>query len=363
MKVELPDIPPYSMPPVEKGRWLSAELNKLTSFHRENCSLYGKFLEQTRTSFENVEACPYLPVSVFKYFELRSVAAEAAQEIRSSATTSGIPSRVFVDADTAALQKITVNKILEDFLGKEPRPYLIFDDRKTAAGRGFSARGAALMALMPLASKFFFVMREEPDGSLALDQETLARAVSAARAHGGFLAYGFTYILYQAHRQLDQLGLRYSGFEPKRSFLLHSGGWKRLQAQAVSKETFNQSVSAIWGLPEQAVIDYYGMAESVGVIFPDCVAGNKHPPFFADVIIRDPATLRPVLPGQQGLIQMVSVLGRAGPNHAFITEDIGQLIAEDGCPCGRRGRAFRMLGRAAQAEVRGCGDVYAEGTS
>ncbi len=90
---------------------------------------------------------------------------------------------------------------------------------------------------------------------------------------------------------------------------LHSGGWKRLQEQAVEKTGFSITNWRVFSaaLPE-SVIDFYGMVESVGVIFPDCPAGNKHTPAFGEVIVRDPLTLEPVKSGGYGIVQAVQYL-------------------------------------------------------
>ena len=99
------------------------------------------------------------------------------------------------------------------------------------------------------------------------------------------------------------------------------------------------------------------MVENVGVVYPDCEQGNKHVPAFADVIIRNELTLEPVAVGQRGLVQVCSVLPTSFPGFLLLTEDIAELIHQDGCPCGRQGTAFRFVGRAPKAEVRGCGNV------
>jgi hypothetical protein len=93
------------------------------------------------------------------------------------------------------------------------------------------------------------------------------------------------------------------------------------------------------------------------VVYPDCEHGNKHVPAFAEVIIRDPLTLEPVAPGRQGLVQVCSALPSSFPGFLLLTEDIAELIAHDGCPCGRRGTSFRFISRAPKAEVRGCGNI------
>jgi hypothetical protein len=99
--------------------------------------------------------------------------------------------------------------------------------------------------------------------------------------------------------------------------------------------------------------------ENVGVIYPDCPCGNKHVPVFAEVIVRNPLTLEPVRAGEQGLVQVCSVLPTSFPGFLLLTEDIGEIVNYQDCPCGRRGTCFRFVKRMPKAEVRGCGNVEA----
>ena len=85
--------------------------------------------------------------------------------------------------------------------------------------------------------------------------------------------------------------------------ILHSGGWKRLQDQAVEKTAFNQQLARVFGCAPDRIIDFYGMVETVGVIYPDCSEGNKHGPVFGDVIVRNPLTLEPVTAGEMALFR------------------------------------------------------------
>ena len=110
-------------------------------------------------------------------------------------------------------------------------------------------------------------------------------------------------------------------------------------------------------VPPENVLDFYGMVEAVGVIFPDCAAGNKHAPVFGDVIVRNALTLDPVAAGESGIVQVCSVLPSSFPGHLLLTEDVAQVLAYDGCPCGRRGISFRFAGRVPKAELRGCGNL------
>jgi phenylacetate-coenzyme A ligase PaaK-like adenylate-forming protein len=125
----------------------------------------------------------------------------------------------------------------------------------------------------------------------------------------------------------------------------------------VDKKTFNEELAHVFGCSAERVIDFYGMVENVGVIYPDCAEGNKHVPVFGDFIVRDPLTLRPVPEGEQGIVQVCSALPTSFPGHLLLTEDLAEIVTYDGCRCGRRGTCFRFMGRVAKAEVRGCGNI------
>lgn len=63
--------------------------------------------------------------------------------------------------------------------------------------------------------------------------------------------------------------------------------------------------------------------------------------------------------GEKGIIQVVSTIPESYPGHSLITEDEGVLLGEDDCPCGRKGKYFKIYGRLKNAEIRGCSDTYA----
>ena len=105
--------------------------------------------------------------------------------------------------------------------------------------------------------------------------------------------------------------------------------------------------------------DYYGMVEQTGSIFMECERGHLHASVFSDVIPRRTLDFAPCAVGEPGILEVVSVLPRSYPGQCLLTEDEGRLLGEDDCPCGRKGKYFEVLGRLANAEIRGCSDTYA----
>ena len=103
------------------------------------------------------------------------------------------------------------------------------------------------------------------------------------------------------------------------------------------------------------MVDFYGLAEQAGVIYPLCSHGFRHVPVWANVIVREPGSLEPLL-GTVGQLQLQNTLALGAPYHSVLTEDLGRL-ATGQCPCGRGGKRFELLGRIPKAEVRGCANV------
>jgi phenylacetate-coenzyme A ligase PaaK-like adenylate-forming protein len=142
------------------------------------------------------------------------------------------------------------------------------------------------------------------------------------------------------------------------SILIHGGGWKKLANEQVSNGEFKRRLAERFGMLR--IYNYYGMVEQTGSIFMECEAGLFHASQYSDVLVRDPESLNPLAPGQKGLLQLMSTIPRSYPGHAILTEDLGTLIGEDDCACGRKGKYFEVEGRLPQAELRGCSDTHQE---
>ena len=91
----------------------------------------------------------------------------------------------------------------------------------------------------------------------------------------------------------------------------------------------------------------------------ECECGHLHASNFSDVIIRRPYDFSMADIGETGIIQVVSTIPESYPGHSLLTEDEGVVEGVDGCPCGRKGKYFKVIGRLKNAEIRGCSDTYA----
>jgi phenylacetate-coenzyme A ligase PaaK-like adenylate-forming protein len=351
---------PYSMEPRQRELALMAVLKQELAYACERNPQYRNYVEQWPTDYRTarrVADLPFLPVGVFKADPPLALIGpdEVTRTLTSSATTGQVPSRVVLDAGTARRMTKGVTAIIRDFIGPARRPYLVIDAPETlAAGGPLGARGAAIQGLRSFATQIVCCLRNGNSGNLELDLDKLWECAAEWR-DTEVLVYGFTYVLWNS--LVKALESRNVSLDMPKVRVLHSGGWKRLEHQAVTREVFIKGVASAFGCSCDRVIDFYGMVENVGVVYPDCEYGNKHAPAFADVVVRNPLTLEPVAAGQQGLIQVCSVLPTSFPGFLLLSEDLAEIMGYDGCPCRRRGVYFRFIGRAPKAEVRGCGNV------
>jgi phenylacetate-coenzyme A ligase PaaK-like adenylate-forming protein len=307
-------------------------------------------------SAESIADLPYLPVGIFKSDPPPSLISpqEVKRTLYSSATTGQTPSRVVLDSATARRMSKGIVAIMRDYLGSARRPYLVIDTKDSSSTNAdLGARGAAIQGLTSFATETVYCLNGgEKEPSLNLE-----KLLECAQkwGHSEVLVYGFTWVIWNyLVKPLRSKGIK---LDMPNVRILHSGGWKRLEAESVTKDVYSNEVASIFGCDASSVIDFYGMVENVGVIYPDCRCGNKHVPAFAEVVIRDPLTLQPVPAGGHGLVQVCSVLPTSFPGFLLLTEDIGEIIDYQECGCGRKGTCFRFVKRMPKAEVRGCGNI------
>jgi hypothetical protein len=331
---------------------LLVELNALTAHHRAGCQEYARIWPSGKDA-TTCEDVPFLHVGLFKQMELRSNAPDIKHEraLLSSATTSGQSSRIALDQRSGKLQSQSSAAILTDFIGDGKRPLLILDSaRALSRSRDVSARLMAALSLQPLATDLHFLLNSVDDPQ-RVRWEVLIKVL---QEHDEILVYGFTYILWQvfgAGRVPEHVR---SALRGKRVHFIHSGGWKKLEALQVDSATF--AAALVHDLePGSKVVDYYGLVEQVGVIYPLCEAGFRHVPVWAAALVRETATLRPLV-DEPGQLQLMNVLAWGAPYHSVLTEDLGRIVP-GACTCGRSGTRFELLGRLPKAELRGCANV------
>lgn len=323
------------------------KLKALNRYHRLHCPPYERLCRGLG------EEMPALPAAVFKSVDLYSTEQKnLIGQLSSSGSSGQKRSRIWLDAETARAQQMALYQIVSGVLGTERVPMLIVDSPELLKhSASFSAREAGILGFSLMASKRIYALHADH----TLNWENIRSYEQLVKGKKG-LIFGFTFLLWKYFCQ----PLLEADHKPDLSgcLVIHGGGWKKMQDRAVSPEAFRDGIRKACGCTE--VYDYYGMAEQTGSIFLACGQGHLHENPYGRIRIVDPMTGRECPAGTPGVIVSQSLLPGSYPGHNILTEDLGVVLGEDDCPCGKAGRYFRVLGRMKQAEIRGCSDTFAE---
>lgn len=304
-------------------------------------------------TYENM---PFLPVRLFKELELQSVPTKNIVKTMTSSGTGGqAVSKIYLDKETASNQQKVMVKIVSDFTGQTRMPMLILDCPSVVRNRKlFSARGAGILGFSMLGTDRVYALKDE---DMSMDREAVSSFLERHKGEN-ILLFGFTFMVWQ-HFYKELICLRKQGilFDFSKGILIHGGGWKKLSAQAVSPAEFAEGLKDVCGI--ERVHDYYGMVEQTGCIYMECEYGHLHASVFSDVLVRRAADFSVCGCGEKGILQVISSIPESYPGHLLLTEDEGVILGEDDCPCGRKGKYFKVTGRMQNAEIRGCSDTYA----
>jgi Acyl-protein synthetase, LuxE len=303
---------------------------------------------------------PYLPVSLFKGEELISVPSRDIHTRLKSSATTGTPSTIPVDEITSRRQTIASAKVIAEYIGPHRRPFLILDEDPVHSDSSFiSASSAATRGFLMFADTagYFLIKQGE---ELGIDLPGLKRHLKNDETRRLELCLlGFTYILYtKVIKPLKESGAVFK--LSRQSKVIHIGGWKKLESQKVSRETFLRDVHETLGIDEQNIFDFYGFTEQMGLIYGSKGSSSKTASLYSEIIIRDFQTLEPAEDGKIGLIQILSPLPHSYPGISVLTDDVGRITGRGTDKEGRWGTQFEILGRAQQSETRGCGDILGQ---
>ncbi len=346
---------PYEIPREEKRQLLVRRLNALSKHNYEHCPEYRRIVDllhpEMGCNATELEDIPFLPVALFKRLELRSVPQdEIFKTMTSSGTMGQQVSKIFLNRDTANYQQKTLVKIVSGFTGSARMPMIILDCPSVVKDRRlFSARGAGILGFSIFARKKIFAF----DDDMNLDLEGIRTFLKTYEGQTIFL-FGFTFMIWQYfYKTLRDMG---ETLPLENGVLIHGGGWKKLISEAVSKEEFKMALKDVCGIDR--VHDYYGMVEQTGCIYMECECGHLHASTYSDILVRRMKDFSLCEQGEEGVVQVLSTIPESYPGHSILTEDVGCILGEDDCPCGRKGKYFEIHGRMKNAEVRGCSDTF-----
>ena len=348
------NVSPYSLKKRDKNIFLNKHLNHLFKHHYEYCDLFRKSMNaisyNPKIEYDYYDL-PFLPVRLFKLYELKSINdADIVKTLTSSGTSGQAVSKIFLDKNAAALQTKTLSKIVSSFSGSKRSPMIIIDSKSVLKNRrNFSARAAGILGFSMFGKDHTYALDDE----MNINFDDLKQFLDRHKGEN-ILMFGFTFIVY--HHFYKELLKADTKLDLSNATLMHGGGWKKMIEESVSSDVFKENLKEVCSIT--SIHDYYGMVEQTGTIYMECEKGHLHTSNFSDIIIRREQDFSIAEVGESGIIQVVSVLPKSYPGQSVLTEDEGVILGEDNCSCGRMGKYFKINGRLKNAEIRGCSDTY-----
>ena len=343
------DENPFSDKKNIRSSFFTEKINDLTRHHYENCNEYKLILnsiDYNPSINYNLSEIPFIPVRIFKDYDLMSINRDEIFKIMKSSGTSGQNySKIYLNKSNASIQTKVLAKLVSTVLGTKRLPMLIVDCPSTIKNRkSFSARAAGIIGFSTFGKRPVYALND----NMELDIENISSFFEKYKNEKVFI-FGFTFVVWKFFIQsLISQKIRFNKID---GTLIHGGGWKKLIEQSVNNNEFKSKISNILGINK--VVNYYGMVEQTGSIFLECDKGNLKTSIYSDIIIRR-NDFSECSYNEPGIIQVISLLPTSYPGHSLISEDIGELV---NCDCGNPGKCFIIHGRIAKAEIRGCSDT------
>jgi hypothetical protein len=179
-----------------------------------------------------------------------------------------------------------------------------------------------------------------------------ARSWAGSRQREGkpVLVLATAFALAQWLDWLERMDLRFRF--PAGSVVFETGGFKGKATELTREELLRRAMDRL-NVPPEQVVREYGMTELTSQCYTRALLGGDPDLFVTPPWVRvrifDPVTLDEAPAGTTGLISVFDLANIGSAVH-LLTEDLG--VAE--------GEGFRLLGRAAGAELRGCSLVVEE---
>ena len=343
----------YSLDKTSKSKFFKKYLNFLTTFHYKKSNLYKSYLKGINYSVKknnNLSDIPFLPVRLFKEFDFLSIKKkEIYKTLLSSGTTSNNLSKIYIDKANALNQIKVLQKIFNNLIGNSRLPMLVIDKQISNIDRNsFNASIAAINGFSIFANEIVYLLDHNNNINYKILNNFLKRNHKKK-----FLIFGFTSNVYiNLIKKIDISKLYIKNLS--NAFLIHGGGWKKIEEKKISRNKFNLNLNIKLGI--QNIRNYYGLVEQIGSIFFECKCGYFIASNYSDIIIRD-ENLNISKKGEKGLVQLVSLLPTSYPGHSILTEDIGEIVNDNKCKCYGYGTRFIIHGRLKNAELRGCSNI------
>lgn len=305
------------------------------------------------TSVEALAEIPPLPTALFKKETLWTMSRRHMAVRATSSGTSGSRSEIGYDWESVWFGFLLALGIgrCHGIFSPVPAHYLMLGYEPCRENRTIIVKTQRISSFFAPPAGRTYALRWK-NGAYHLDIAGLLRALSLySRSALPVRIIGFPSYLYFLLQYLKQEGKRFC--LPANSMVLLGGGWKEHERQRVDKQDIYRLLQETMGIPRCNVREFFGAAESPS-LYCTCRHGHFHVPIYSHVIIRDVKTLKPLPPGQPGILNLLSPMAKSMPLLSVMTDDLAVLYPGETCGCGIKAPYFELLGRAGLEEIKTC---------
>ena len=149
VKLNLPEIPLYTYDKQSKQKFFLEYMLELFEHHFNHSPEFNRMMNSVnycKKNIHSIEDLPFIPVRLFKLFDLVSVGRDqVVKTMTSSGTTGYAVSKIFLDKQTSSSQSRILTRIVSSFLGSTRVPMIVIDCEATVKNKNqLSARSAGV---------------------------------------------------------------------------------------------------------------------------------------------------------------------------------------------------------------------------
>lgn len=322
----------------------------LSPEYRALCAPFSFTPASLRTR-EDLQQIPVIPTLFFKRNDF-SLKHPAGIEVTSSGT-SGQFSRICYTAEELlmlARMAVRLGRIHKLFSAK-PVHYVVLGYQPSRRNQRVISKTAYLSTWYAPGLSRTYALRQQ-GGEYHLEMEAvLEKLLRCSEGKWpvriiGFPAYA-SFLLKRMKKEGKCCRL------PEGSCALLGGGWKQFAGLEISKEELAELFWEVLGIPAGRIREFFGAAEHP-ILYCTCSRGHFHVPAYGKVLIRDTATLRPLPPGEAGLVNLLTPMTASLPLMSVMTDDLGVLHPGRECGCGIETEYLEILGRVGAEGLQTC---------
>ena len=327
---------------------------RVFAFQFDKNAPYRDYCKSRRITPENVtclEQIPAIVTSTFKELDLSVLPRDKrTAAFYSSGTTEQRRSRHFHSAQTLSIYEQSLRRWFELHLCPEHKPlnFLVL------APRADEAPNSSLVHMFEQVASAFgksatFAAKTAGDGSWRLEYDRISTLTTSTQ-DAPYIICGTAFSFVHLCDYLDEQGVRLNF--PAGSRVFETGGYKG-RSRTVPKSELHAMISQRLGFPESHIVTEYGMSEISSQAYDRAVGQSAERifqfPHWARTSVISMETGEVARDGETGLLRILD-LANVGSVCAIQTEDLAV----------RRGSGFELIGRAIEAEPRGCSLMQVE---